>query len=86
MDSSFQIFPNPAKDYFFLKSSTPIEKDMKLTFFSNDGIELEEQECEINAEMKSNEYLIDVRNLTPGFYFIMINNGDRGVIQKIVIL
>ncbi len=84
MNSAFQIFPNPAKDYFFLRSSIPIEKDMKLTFFSNDGIPV--QEYDVNPELKPNECLIDIRNLTPGFYFLMIYSGDKGVIQKLVIL
>jgi len=84
MCSVFQIFPNPAKDYFFIRSSTPLEKDMKLTFFSNDGIPI--KECEVNAEMKPNECLIDIRNFSPGFYFLMIYYGDKGVIQKLVIL
>ena len=84
MCSVFQISPNPAKDYFFIKSSIPLEKDMKLTVFSNDGILI--KECEVNPEMKSNEYLIDVRNLSPGLYFLMIYNGGKGVIQKLVIL
>ena len=84
MSGAFQIFPNPAKDYFFLRSADPIEKDMKLTFFSNDGIPV--QECKVNAEMEPNECLIDVRNLSPGFYFLMIYKGDKGVIQKLVIL
>lgn len=84
MGSAYQIFPNPAKDYFIIRSSAPVDKDMKLTFFSNDGIPI--RECEVNAELKQNEFLIDIRNLSPGFYFLMIYNGDKGVIQKLVIL
>jgi hypothetical protein len=84
MSSAFQIYPNPAKDYFFLRSTAPLNKEMKLTFFSNDGIPI--KECEINLGLKPNECVIDVRNLSPGFYFVMIYNGDKGVIQKLVIL
>ena len=84
MRNAFQIFPNPAKDYFFIRSSTPLEKEMKLTFFSNDGIPI--KECEAKAEMKPNECLIDVRNLSPGFYFLMIYYGGKGFIQKLVII
>jgi hypothetical protein len=84
MNRAFQIFPNPAKDYFFLRSSNPLEKDMKVTFFSNDGIEV--QETRVNADLKPNECVVDVRNLSPGLYFLMIYSGEKGIIQKLVIL
>lgn len=84
MGCAFEIYPNPAKDYFFLRSSIPLEKDMKLTFFSNDGIPI--KDCEVNSEIKPNECLIDIRNFSPGFYFLMIYYEDKGVIQKLVIL
>lgn len=84
MEGGYRIFPNPAKDFFRLKSLEPVEKEMKLTFFSTDGIPV--QEFNVTNMLEENQCLVDVRNLAPGFYFLMICNGDKGFIQKLVIL
>ncbi len=84
MSSLFQIIPNPAKDYFLLKSSVAPIKTIKVAFFTNDGILVKKYDASQGSE--SSVYLIDIRDLTPGLYFLAIHCENKSVIQKLVVL
>jgi hypothetical protein len=84
MASTIQIFPNPAKDYFSLRSPEPLEENMRLTIFSSDGALM--RELSISPGIYKHECLVDIRDLAPGLYFIMIKMEASNIIQKLIIL
>lgn len=84
MSSTFQIIPNPAKDYFLLKSSGMPVKTTKVSFFTSDGILIKEFDT-FHANDTS-ECIIDIRELTPGLYFLAIHYENKSIIQKLVVL
>jgi hypothetical protein len=84
MANTLQIFPNPAKDYFSLRSPEPLEENMRMTIFSSDGVLM--REFNLSPGIYRHECLVDIRDLAPGLYFIMIKMEASNIIQKLIIL
>lgn len=82
-NNGFLIYPNPAQDFFFLKSSEPIEESLFLTVVSYNGKEL--KKITLTENNVDNEYLIKVPGLFPGVYFVLIRKGFKNVISKLII-
>ena len=82
--SEFQLFPNPAQDYFLIKTSGPPCEIMSVKIFSSYGRFLEKYE--ITGGPFLNAYRIDVGNLSAGIYLLLIDTGKENIIQKLVIL
>jgi hypothetical protein len=84
MNNTIQIFPNPAKEYFTLRSTNTISETIKLSIFSSNCILV--KNYEISNKSVNRENLIDVRNLPSGLYFIRIETGNKIITQKLIIL
>ena len=84
MNNSIQIFPNPTKEYFTLRSTDPMSETMRLSIFSSACILI--KNYEINNKSASKEYMIDVRHLSPGLYFVRIDTGHNTITKKLIIL
>ena len=80
----FQLFPNPAKDYFFIKIPGPPREIVSVKIFSSYGRFLEKYE--IAGGPFFNAYRIDAGSLSAGIYFLLIDTGNETIIQKLVIL
>ena len=79
--SLFQIYPNPAKDYFFI-SNPSTEKDLTIKLFNNLGKNVLTKN--ISNFTKEN---IDISYLNSGIYFIQVSKfGSLMFSEKIVIL
>jgi hypothetical protein len=68
--NSFQVYPNPANDFFILKSESP-DPDEQIFLVDMNGKKVK--------LFKSNLYLtkLDVHDLSAGIYFIIQNNSTK---------
>ncbi len=82
--SNFHIFPNPAKDILLIKTSGPPDEFINVKIFSSYGRFL--KNYEFTGGPLFNEYRIDIRNFDGGVYLLMIENGRKNIIQKLIIL
>ena len=80
MSPQYQIIPNPVKNYFVLKPNDPLDEHLDLSIFSNDGLLF--KECEFTHPDANYEYVVDVRSLPPGSYYLMIHSNRGNVIQR----
>jgi len=72
--TSLQIYPNPAKDYIFIRSEYPIEK---IEIYNQSGI------CVLINDNVTDK--LDISSLAGGFYFARIHVAGMPVSKKIVI-
>ncbi len=82
-NNGFMIYPNPARDFFILKSSEPVEESLFLTVLSYNGKVL--KRITITDKNPDNEYLIRVPGLFSGIYFVHIRTGFKNVMSKLII-
>jgi endoglucanase len=76
-DLEWKIFPNPAAEY--LKVSTPTDRLYELVIFDKLG-------REIKNEFLSGEKRIQLPDISPGLYFIQLNDGKmRTTPRKLLI-
>jgi hypothetical protein len=72
-----RIIPNPAEDYFTVALSGKGER-LDISIFNLQGEEIFKQ------QFKGENARIDIRNLTPGVYFVRIGNEKAIGIQKLI--
>lgn len=83
-NNNIHIYPNPAKDYVSIQSSTSLSGIMKIAIYSYNGMMVKSFE---NTNKSSvGEYSIDIRNLSPGIYLLKINVNNKNAIYKLSIL
>ena len=76
---SFEIFPNPAKDYF--EFSLQGQNDtLKLNVYDLNGRVLLTET--FNSQQRK---IVNTANLTTGIYFVELNNGTQRGIKKLII-
>lgn len=74
-NSSINVYPNPASDQVFIKSSSVVISTIEL--FNSQGLFIKS----INVDGASNNYKLSLQNINPGFYILRINS-EKGVISK----
>ena len=84
LQSNFQIFPNPAKDYFIMKSAIQTMEPVRIKIYSSNSEIIKTQE--INNFSGNNEFLINVKNLPSGSYYINVSTENLNCTQKLLIL
>lgn len=82
-ENDFQIFPNPARSQFVLKSQNFSGSAIIISIFSVNGIL--RKWIEIAADQTS-ENKIDISDLPSGTYLVQIKSGTRKVIRKLIII
>lgn len=75
MVAPYQIFPNPVESYFIVRSAISMDEQIDLSIFSHEGLLFKKVEF-IHPD-ENYEYVVDVRNLPPGDYYLMIHS-ERG--------
>ena len=70
-----KLFPNPATEFLTVKFETPQARKVKLVLHNIIGSELE-TEAEIIDDF---EVRIKVKDLSTGFYLLLIRNDETGV-------
>lgn len=81
---SIQIFPNPTRDYFVLRTYALMSDIIHLSIFTSLCSQV--RSYEIRNKPGSKECRIDIRDLKPGLYFIRIESGLRKITKKLIIL
>ena len=83
-DQPFTIFPNPADDYFILKTNLPeVETSGIIRIMDRNGLILKE----FGYKRKQDQLVIDCKDLLPGLYLIqiLVENRSSGIIKLVVI-
>ena len=76
---SFEAFPNPARDFLFIKA----KEITGIYLYSSEGILIRNEN--ISSSDPAQTAAIDVRNLSPGIYFLnVISNSSNGT-ERILI-
>lgn len=76
---SFDVFPNPAADYFEFTLLNQ-QDDLKLAVYDINGRLLLNQSFDLQTRK-----LVDVKALSTGVYFVKITNGDQKGTRKLII-
>ncbi len=74
-ETSFQIFPNPARDHLYLLSNEEWESESYLILDAQGRVK---QQGELNGI----EAHIALKGLRPGFYFIQIGNNRKALVLE----
>jgi len=77
--SRFEVFPNPANDYFEFSLENQSE-NLELNMYDVNGRVLTTKLFNSQQEKR-----VNTQNLTPGIYFVEIKNGAQRSIKKLVI-
>ena len=72
MVAPYQIFPDPVETYFIVRSAISMDEQIDLSIFSYEGLLFKKFESVRPDE--NYEYVVDVRNLPPGNYYLMIQS------------
>ena len=76
IDSSINIYPNPAKDAIYIESQSLITK-IELMDLSGRNISLQ--------QIKQNSVIIDIKDVAPGLYLINVHSENTIYRSKIII-
>ena len=79
-DKNWKISPNPATDEIQLFYEV-LTDEAQVSIISASGKKIKENTLSIDNAI----HLIDVSNLLPGFYFMMVNDGGRNIISEKII-
>ncbi len=80
LENSFSIYPNPAKDNFFIRNNTPNAGAVTLSVYNPLG-ELVEQRI-----MKNATEMLDFSGNASGLYSVKIQNQKSVLYKKVVIV
>lgn len=75
----FNLYPNPAKDFFIVEISKPVN-------FSIEMFDLTEKEIILKEESLRGGKRLDVDFLKSGVYFVRLKTGDLTIIKKLVVV
>lgn len=86
LSDELRIWPNPAKDIIHLQFNADVAEQITISVFDMDGNKIGTVYVDIPAK-GSNEMVLDISKsgLKAGVYFIKIQQGEKGMISKIVI-
>jgi len=82
-DPEVFLYPNPAKEYFYLQLQKVLNKSVKVSIFSFNG--LLNKEFIYSDITTPSTHLLDIRELPPGLYLVRITAGGRTKTLKIVV-
>jgi hypothetical protein len=78
-ENTFKIYPVPAHDYITIDLSNSITKEYNLSIMNLAGINV------YKMVVNSSEIVeVDIKNLAPGTYFILLNTGKEFKIEKFI--
>jgi len=79
--SAINVFPNPASDFIYLKTTESLNSNLKLTFYSYTGDIVKQQRVENHKE----ETVIDISRLSEGLYLMHIQDGEHEYQLRVII-
>lgn len=81
-DASFNIFPNPAKDYVNVKLHNAVNANCKIQIVNSIGQIAQEIDLGNDSEITRN---ISVSNLNSGIYMVKTTLGNKVSVRKLII-
>ena len=82
--SSFNIYPNPAKDNFTIGCSLTHEENTTIDLYNLKGQQVKPIQSGIMPQGE-NKISTDIKGLPAGLYFVKINAGGESSVQKVLI-
>lgn len=79
--NNFQIWPNPASDKLNIKLENPLITE-SILLISSDGRLIKK----LNVELRCNLYEMDISNISKGMYSLIVNEINRVLVQKLIVL
>ena len=73
-----KIYPNPAADYLLVEGDA-LKAGTVLQLYNGEG-----RAVPVNDNHSKGAYRLDVRALSPGIYYLVINNGRSVITERIV--
>jgi hypothetical protein len=83
-NNDLQIFPNPATDFITINFSAKSGEDVFISLTDLSGRQLREDRPAGLADGK-NSYLMDVRGINPGIFFVAVSSATTRLVQKVII-
>ena len=80
-DATFNIFPNPAKDFFNVSLHNENKKECKIEIMNSIGAVAETLSLGNDTDISSK---ISIAHLSAGIYFIKTTLGERSSVRKLV--
>jgi len=77
------IYPNPAHDVFTIQNFDPASGEMTVTLYDAAGQVVLHQGYDLSGT--SSKVEIDISNLASGIYFVEVDEGDKDIIQKMIV-
>ena len=82
--NTLQAFPNPATDFITINFSAKSGEDVFISLTDLSGRQLRADRPEGLADGK-NSYVMDVKGINPGIYFIAVASASTRSVQKVII-
>ena len=79
--ADLQVFPNPTKGIFMIKSANLKDQVMEVSVMDISGKKISERACS-----GADEYTFDISQEPKGYYFIRINSGNTTQVRRIVLI
>lgn len=77
--SSITIYPNPAKENFYVNIGNPENEEFSLTIFNAIGAVVK------NEKLKQNKQQINISGLSNGIYLVEVNSENIHMTEKLII-
>ncbi|MBK7096289.1 MAG: choice-of-anchor J domain-containing protein [Saprospiraceae bacterium] len=84
-ESSYDVFvfPNPAKEQFFLQFNYPFQDVVEIGVYNILGSKIYSES--INSKKPDLKHMMELKNLANGIYYLNIRIGNDHIVKKIVI-
>ncbi|MBC7389916.1 MAG: T9SS type A sorting domain-containing protein [Opitutaceae bacterium] len=82
--SALKVFPNPAINSFTIQYESSSELVSKAQLYSSTGLSVKEIKFN-EGDNWSKTAIVNAEDLSAGVYFLKINEGDRQMVEKVVL-
>jgi len=81
--SGFLIYPNPADDWFIIKTSKQVYDWLTLEILASNGEVA--RIVNIKNQIQYKEFPVDISDIKPGIYFVVIRTRLGNIVNKLII-
>jgi len=81
--SLFSVEPNPARDFVVVKSTTKSPEILKIQILTVEGKEA--VSYPVDPRTGKDTFLINIQDLSPGLYFLVISINTKKIIHKLIV-
>ena len=79
-DVSISLYPNPARNYLNVTVNSSISSDITMFVVNEDGQSFNTTTRQIKPG--DNNYQLNIANMAPGVYSLIVKTGDNAVVKK----